>query len=91
MEIITTLSELTGSEKQITWAETIREKAITEINQMIEQVIAAGEPTSEDDKAAVKQIADSVAKATAETKSSFWIDNRGMSGRQILRQAAGII
>ena len=69
------LPALTGSEKQVAWAETIREAIIRQADARLDEAIQA-EP--EDRQAEATAMAAEVKRLIrAETKASWWIDNRG--------------
>ena len=71
------LPDLEGSEKQVKWARSIREKFITEI----EKIPTNNEEGEELKAMMVKYFAD-------RTDSRFFIDNRDRSALNILRDAA---
>lgn len=68
------LPPLTGSEKQIAWAETIRAAIIEQADAWLEEAIKA-EPESLQAEAVV-MAAEVKRLIRAETKASWWIDNR---------------
>lgn len=74
------LPALEGSEKQIAWAETIRAKAIAEIDSFIARGEAAGELTDEqaDQLAYLKTYR---AEIAADTSCRNWIDKRDIRGK----------
>jgi hypothetical protein len=74
------LPELTGSEKQIAWAETIRMKAIAEA----EAAIARTATTPERQE----QVAPLLAKLKAQDQARWWIDSRSKSGIELLKGMA---
>lgn len=61
---------LTGSDKQVSWAETIRREAIAGLE------IAAGMIPADAPEAARRQAREVIDGAKAETRASWWIDNR---------------
>lgn len=61
---------LTGSDKQIAWAETIRHEVIAGLE------IVAGTIPADSPETARQQARDIIDKAKAETRASWWIDNR---------------
>lgn len=63
-------STLTGSSKQIAWAETIRQEAIAGL-----EIAANGIPDEAPD-AVRQQACEVIASAKAETRAAWWIDNR---------------
>ena len=66
------LPQLTGSEKQIAWAESIRAKANKSISPILDQI-----KTNSSNNPHVAEIAASVVDDLFnKTNSSFWIDNR---------------
>ncbi len=74
------LPELTGSEKQVAWAETIRMKVIAQAEEAI-----ARTATTPERKA---QVAPLLAKLTAQTNAGWWIDRRSKSGIELLKEMA---
>lgn len=84
------LPALTGSEKQIAWAETIRAQAMTEIAARRERIAAALT------QGAQKDVADRLTAildaAAAQTEAKYWIDNRNYNvGSDLwLRREAGL-
>ncbi len=73
------LPALTGSEKQIAWAESIRAEKQAELERLVEQA-AKSSPTPEQRQ----QFNDAIAAVLAETAASWWIDNRDRTARQIV-------
>lgn len=76
------LPALTGSDKQIAWANTIRLKKIAQIDAVC--VVSSDAPA---------ELADHIAKAVAAVKAQadarYWIDNRDADVRALVRAAAG--
>lgn len=72
------LPKLTGSEKQISWAETIRAKASAELKKIREFAASHSELSAEQQEtidAGLKIIDNTLAN----TDSRFWIDNRAVN------------
>jgi len=72
------LPELTGSEKQIAWATTIRQTKVTELNARL----ATAKEKAPEQAAVVQAILDNLLAAM--TASSYWIDNRDTKSVNIL-------
>jgi hypothetical protein len=75
------MPELKGSEKQVAWAITLRQKALGAIAPYISK--AQGE-----DKIKVEKIIDFL---KTQTDSKFWIDNRGGNFAAIAAKNTGVI
>lgn len=81
------LPALTGSDKQIAWASSIRDTILATLTEQMsrldalsaEQLEQAGQGVGALDK--TRQVLDRV---KAETKASWWIDNRDRTGRQAM-------
>lgn len=79
------LPPLTGTEKQIVWAETLRAKAKRDLDAFTElflSQIQKGKPEALDVAEGI--VADAVAVFRQRTTAKFWIENRGESGRSLL-------
>lgn len=88
-----TLPALQGSDKQITWATTIRAKFVGSIEAFeVEQeaLIAqdAGKHTDAEYQAVRDQLAAAKAKVFGQAAASWWIDRRSETGQGLLREAA---
>lgn len=69
------MPELTGSVKQIAWAETLRAKAAKSLNSMRETIVARRDrgPAEADKLLAI------IDETLAQTESRYWIDTRNSS------------
>lgn len=79
------LPALTGSEKQIAWAESIRFKIITELDTLGAQAkaqIDSGKASADDPN--VIQCLAAMDYIRNQTKASWWIDHRTMSARSLV-------
>ena len=89
MAKLTSIPELTGSEKQIAWATGIRARIVSNLNRLIEEKTALAEKRGIDpDKitAGAQKMADAIDKMVeTETESRFWIDNRYYDEADILK------
>ena len=83
------LPELTGSEKQITWAQQIRydfAEVVARFWQDVEDG-KCGDTTSEQAMASIKRTKNVLNYIfTSKTSASWWIDNRGMNVRTAIRR-----
>lgn len=83
------LPELTGSEKQITWAQQIRYEfadVVTRFWQDVEDG-KCGDITSEQTQASIKRTKNVLNYIfVSKTSASWWIDNRGMDVRTAIRR-----
>lgn len=78
----TGLPELTGTEKQIAWAETIRLKIATDMSDLVSRIDNAVRGTDE-----LKQLAlRGAATIMRQTKATYWINNKDNTARQILNK-----
>lgn len=71
------LPTLTGSEKQIAWAETIRAEKMVDLAELetaVESQIKNGKVAADDPR--ISDFADFAAQLRAETRSSWWIETR---------------
>lgn len=76
------MTTLTGTERQITWAEDIRAKALAPARVAeIEAMIAAYSVKQPAASAAVRKALEIV---TAETSAAWWIDNRDLTLKLIV-------
>jgi len=78
------LPELTGSEKQIAWANQIRGKVLAELAELKQQAAAAGNDWDGAEAATVRGLVDQI---LAHTAASWWIDNRNETLRSLIRIA----
>lgn len=74
------LPALEGTPKQVAWAESIRVKAIAQV----EELIAATATTPERQA----QVAPLLARLKAQTKAAWWIDNRTLQPVDMIRAMA---
>ena len=89
------MTALTGTEKQITWAETIRAEKLAEIPALdakLAAMKAANTPDDAADPAKVEATLSLIAQATEryrnQTSAAYWIDNRGNSAEYAIKQIA---
>ena len=101
----TALAELAGSPKQIAWATEIRGRMFTGWNELLDIDLTAGVPgvnydTGLFDAAKLAQAlvakyptetTAALAKLTAETTASYWIDHRGSSAADYKKQLPIVI
>jgi hypothetical protein len=73
------LPALTGSEKQITWAEQIRAKLMAELAEMEAMAVK-----SNGTEAQKQQLADAAATLRAKASAAYWIDSREQSARALI-------
>lgn len=88
------LPALTGTEKQIAWATTIRLTRLTEFESTIHELISNNEQAVESGKRTREQADQAIAQARlaygvllGESESRFWIDSREDSARMMLSAA----
>jgi hypothetical protein len=72
------LPTLTGSEKQVTWALTIRREKLAELDALMTEARRVGTP---DQLAPVEALATAL---RAKSDSRYWIDNRSYSTRTLI-------
>lgn len=78
-----TLVALTGSEKQVAWAEEIRREKLAALGALKERAIAefirnmAGDATAEDIADVAADYDQSAARLAAQAVAAWWIDRRG--------------
>jgi hypothetical protein len=77
------LPELTGSEKQVNWAESIRAEKLADYDALIEQMDNAPDGQSEQADDARRILKD----IRNETSAGWWIDERNYTLTQMLKQA----
>ncbi len=80
------MTTLTGSEKQVAWAEQIRAKIIAEINTGIANLEANKEKLDEVGVATLAMLH----RVVAQTKASWWIDHKGMTNLRTMCVEAGL-
>jgi len=76
------LPELTGSEKQITWAEQIRSEILAGVDDVKAKIETAPDDTQR------KMATDALAQVLAQSESSYWIDNRDLVLINMLKEFA---
>ncbi|MDR3148879.1 MAG: hypothetical protein LBT88_02515 [Oscillospiraceae bacterium] len=76
------LPALTGSNKQISWATSIRAEYVSKFDALRARSVEAGEDCAQADELHAKVI--------AQTSASWWIDRRGTSTLNLLREAGGL-
>lgn len=69
------LADLTGSEKQVSWASDIRAYEINMVEERMRQLIRAGKAGNQDK--AYAQAGQVITHLAAKDSAKFWIDNRG--------------
>lgn len=79
------LPALEGTDKQITWAETIRAKIKAEMDSIISQIVTTEPQTSEQTQSKEWAIEDAKI-ILRQKKAAYWIDNRGMTARSLLKR-----
>ncbi len=91
-QMIGTSATLTGSPKQIAWAETIRRERLGDLSQTVaqalavgEQQVAAGQATTEQLTVAMAGIYAAADAAARQTSAAWWIDNRTASGQYLIQ------
>jgi len=74
------LAALTGSDKQIAWAETLRQPVIANLKEAANKLVAATDPHGKFSAAARQEITDAIDLVVNEianqTASQYWIDHR---------------
>ena len=84
------LPALTGSDKQVAWATTIRAEQLGKVAKMRQEFEATGrkQNVTEDVMAAqMGQFDALVAKLATQTAASWWIDRRSSSAQALLKEA----
>jgi hypothetical protein len=76
------LPELTGTDKQIQWATTIRAQIVAQIESIVARI--ADNPDAD----GAAETLDDARIILKQSKASYWIDNRHMSGRDLLKRRA---
>jgi hypothetical protein len=89
------MAQLTGSEKQIAWAETIRTAKTAELEAWRQNMLAMAAKTARtatmtDEVIAAKitEYEALIGKVLGNTSAAYWIDRRGFDARQLLKLAA---
>lgn len=80
-------SELEGTEKMISWAETIRAELINKVNYLKQNLTFA---TESDKNTSDRAFEEFFSRWQAEKNAKWWIDNRKMTVRDISKQIAEI-
>jgi hypothetical protein len=83
------LPALKGSDKQKAWAESIRVVAVESYEKLIKDVLDNNPPKTEWTEEAIQafgQVENEWRAILAETSASYWIDSRGESAREMIRQ-----
>lgn len=85
------MTSLTGTEKQIKWAEDIRaeftrkfEILREEYASLAKRAIAAGKATEEIAEQGRQKLEGQITAALSQSDAKFWIDNRNDNSREIL-------
>lgn len=85
------LPALVGTEKQVAWATTIRVSLLAKVDEFLAyfETQAAAHPEQADVIVTQRGIAERALKNLRSQKyASWWIDNRGVSGRTLLAESA---
>ena len=88
------LPALSGSTKQVEWAETIRAEKLKEIDthyaQMLEKWASMDLTTSQTEQIERGKVmfAAGLAALKSQTRAAWWIDNKGRPGRLIVKEVA---
>lgn len=80
------LPALSGSDKQVAWAERIRAERLAEITAEIDRRVSKA-PSADVEAEARAHVAPVVASIMAHTEAAWWIEQRAMTAIQMLRQA----
>ena len=81
------LPDLEGSEKQIGWAESIRDEKIQDLDELEEEL--RGMAPDEEDRLVVKGLLlEEIETARAETDAGWWIDRRDRSFKRLMQERA---
>lgn len=80
------LPALTGSDKQVAWAASVRAKQLAVIAAELEKVAGAYDPADAAQAAAMAGIEAAVARITRQAAASWWIDRRDSGTRALLRE-----
>lgn len=85
------MTEMTGTEKQVKWAEDIRAEYVRkfdllrdEYETLAKRAIAAGKATEEIAQQGREKLEGQIAVALARTEAKWWIDNGNDNSREIL-------
>ncbi len=81
------LPALIGTEKQIAWAETIRAKAITQIEEILTATDANRANLSADQASELDRLHGDFRAIRQQASAAWWIDRRDYYGKQYLREA----
>ncbi len=82
------LPDLTGSEKQIAWAERIRAEVLASIDQFFAAARREAEKMNEVAKLEIemtRQYQPLIVRVRSQTSASWWIDHRGESAATVLK------
>jgi hypothetical protein len=81
------LPDLEGSEKQIGWAESIRDEKIQDLDELEEEL--RGMAPDEEDRRVVKGLLlEELSKVRSETDAGWWIDHRDRSFKRLMQERA---
>lgn len=78
------LPALTGSDKQIAWATTLRVEKLAEARTYISDLLARGRENGHDVAEATIELEKLLVRLEHQTEAKFWIDNRHDSARYFL-------
>jgi hypothetical protein len=81
------LPDLEGSEKQIGWAESIRDDKIGDLKEL-EEELRGMDPDEEDRRVVRGLLLEELNKARTETDAGWWIDHRDRSLQRLVRKRA---
>lgn len=85
------LSALTGSDKQVAWATTIRAEQLAGVAALRKEFQAAGRKQNVTEAVMAEQMGQFdalVAKLTAQTAAAWWIDRRSNSAQSLLKDVS---
>lgn len=83
------LPELVGTEKQVAWAETLRQKVVAEIEKIIDEIDHI--PAEKRNESEIDLFMKTVDIVLSKTSASWYIENRFRSAREILVEEAKAI
>ncbi len=86
--LVAGLPALTGSDKQVSWATSVRAQQLTKIAMEIERAVANCDATDPAQAAAIARIEAAVATIKQQSAAGWWIDRRDQPAIIMVRDAA---
>lgn len=79
------MQTLTGSEKQVAWAETVRADLLAQVDATIAKMDAANPNPDDKGRAVREQVIAARERMSRQTSAAWWLDHRSDSPQMVLK------